>query len=66
MSDETANMVGDCDRCNAAHEAEPSHEGQWGEGPIWAVTCPVDGLTQWHTREGVRPAPAKRGWTWDA
>lgn len=42
-----------CDGCGGVHEATYDHEGRWGEGPIYAVVCPWDGLTSYHTRDGV-------------
>ena len=40
-----------CEFCGATHPAEYSHEGQYGEGPIYAVVCPA--------------GPADRGWVTD-
>lgn len=62
MTTETVTiLVGDCDRCEGAtHEAEYHHEGTFGEGAIFAVTCPEDGLTQFHTREGVTEQQVER------
>lgn len=42
-----------CDECGGEHVAEYSHEGMFGEGPIFAVVCPVDDLTDYYTRERV-------------
>lgn len=39
--------------CGERHEAEYSHHGLHGEGPIFAVTCPKDGLTDYFTEEGI-------------
>lgn len=40
-----------CWHCEQPHEAEYSHEGRFGEGPIFAVVCTVDGLTDYYTTE---------------
>lgn len=48
-------LVDYCDECEQVHHAEPSHEGTFGEGLIYAVVC-VDGLTSYYTAERVRPA----------
>lgn len=29
----------DCDECGERHVAEYSHEGQWGQGAVFAVVC---------------------------
>lgn len=52
-------LVADCQApgCNKVHEAEYSHEGLFDEGPIYAVVCWDDGLTNYHTTEGVYPHP---------
>lgn len=42
-----------CDGCSQIHPAEYSHEGRFGEGAIFAVVCGVDGLTSYHTTEGL-------------
>jgi len=42
-----------CDECGQLHEATYSHEGQWGEGPIYAVVCTQDWLTSYYTAEGL-------------
>jgi hypothetical protein len=42
-----------CFQCEARHEAEYSHEGRFGEGPIYAVVCTEDGLTDYYTTEVV-------------
>ena len=49
----------DCDACGGVHEASYSHEGRYGEGPIFEVPCPVDLRSGFHTLEGVRKAPKK-------
>lgn len=51
MNAETHTAI--CDGCGNVHPAEYSHEGQFGEGPIFAVTCTVDYLTSYHTTEGL-------------
>lgn len=42
-----------CYQCGQRHVAEYSHEGRFGEGPIYAVVCEVDGLTDYYTTEGL-------------
>lgn len=49
----TGTYHAECDRCGKVHEATYHHEGRFGEGHIFAVTCPEDGLTAWHTTEGL-------------
>lgn len=50
-----------CDQCGQPHEATYSHEAQFGQGPIFAVVCPVDDLTDYYTLERVTlPAPVER------
>lgn len=43
----------ECQQCGNRHEAEYSHEGRFGEGPIFAVICD-DGLTDYYTTELVK------------
>lgn len=55
-----------CETCGEMHEGEYHHEGTFGEGPIFAVTCGLDGLTDWFTLAGLfpvepRPAAASLG-----
>lgn len=52
---QTGTVVGtvQCFECGDSHEAEYSHEGRFGEGPIFAVVCTVDYLTSYYTTEGV-------------
>lgn len=40
-----------CHECGEAHEATYSHDGRFGEGPIFAVVCTVDWLTSYYTTE---------------
>lgn len=40
-----------CDQCGQEHDATFSHEGTFGEGPIYAVVCTVDHLTDYYTTE---------------
>lgn len=47
-----------CDRCPDIHPAHYSHEGRFGEGPIYAVVCTADGLTDYWTSELLMP-PAR-------
>lgn len=42
-----------CERCGEAHPAEYSHEGRYGEGHVYAVTCTADLLTDYYTEEGL-------------
>lgn len=42
-----------CHQCGNEHPAEYSHEGRHGEGPIYAVVCTLDHLTDYYTREGL-------------
>lgn len=51
-----------CQRCGKTHEAEYSHEGRFNEGPIFAVVCTDDHLTDYYTEEGLLPLPQ----TWNA
>jgi hypothetical protein len=48
-----ANRTVICHECGQRHVAEYSHEGLHGEGPIFAVVCPVDYLTDYYTTEGL-------------
>ena len=38
-----------CDNCGAEHVAEYSHESLHGQGPIFAVVCTEDELTDYYT-----------------
>jgi hypothetical protein len=38
-----------CETCEQQHVATYSHEGRFGEGPIFEVVCPVDGLSDFYT-----------------
>lgn len=40
-----------CDECGETHVAEYSHEGQFGEGAIFAVVCGE--FTDYYTTERV-------------
>lgn len=40
------------DGCWGTHEGTYSHEGHFGEGPIYAVVCPRDDVTDYYTLEG--------------
>lgn len=46
-------LTGECDGCGGTHEATYSHEGRFGEGPVYAVVCPADHLTTYVTTEGL-------------
>jgi len=41
----------DCanENCGSVHTATFSHDGDYGQGRIYAATCPVDGLTDYYT-----------------
>ena len=54
MGQETKHYVR-CHECNGAHAATYSHEGRFGEGAIYAVVCPEDGLTGYYTSEALDP-----------
>jgi hypothetical protein len=43
-----------CDNCGEPHMATYSHEGNFGEGPIYAVVCTADQLTDYYTGERVQ------------
>lgn len=50
------NLTASCLRCGDRHPARYSHESRFqGEGPIYAVFCPVDDyvLVGYFTREGL-------------
>lgn len=47
-----------CHECGRTHPAEYSHEGRYGEGPIYAVVCDADHLTDYYTAYAVREVPA--------
>lgn len=49
MTEITRHVI--CDECGQRHIAEESHEGQHGEGTIYAVVCTVDWLTDYYTAE---------------
>lgn len=49
----SATLIGECDGCGGAHPATYSHEGQFGEGPIYEVPCPEDGLSTMVTQAGL-------------
>ena len=40
-----------CDHCPWFHRADYSHEGQYGEGPIYGAICADDHLTDYYTTE---------------
>ena len=50
---EAPKLAAQCLECGDWHEAEYSHEGRFGEGPIYAVVCTVDYLTSYYTGEIV-------------
>ena len=43
----------ECRNCGAAHAATYHHEGSFGEGAIFEVICPVDGLSDFVTVWGL-------------
>lgn len=43
-----------CENCGNDHVAEYSHEGRYGEGPIYAVVCDADNLTDYYTTYAIR------------
>jgi len=43
----------DCDNCGSLHIAEFSHIGQFDQGPIFAVVCTVDDLTDYYRESRV-------------
>jgi len=53
QSPEPRQLLGGCDGCGQYHAASYSHEGHYGEGPVYAVVCPVDHLTTYVTTEGL-------------
>ena len=57
-----AQGIVDCYECGDPHEANYSHDGRFGEGPIYAVVCPVDDLIDYYTTEVVEfPDSPERG-----
>lgn len=42
-----------CYHCPDEHEGNYSHDGRFGEGPIYAVVCTVDHLTAYYTLEAA-------------
>lgn len=42
-----------CDHCGKKHVAEYSHDGVFGEGPIYAVVCEQDGLTDYYRESAL-------------
>jgi hypothetical protein len=38
-----------CDDCSQKHEAVYSHEGEFGQGPVYAVVC--NGFTDYYLEE---------------
>jgi hypothetical protein len=42
-----------CQECGAKHVAEYNHEGDYDQGPIYAVVCTADHLTDFYTAEAV-------------
>lgn len=50
-----------CDNCGKYHSATYDHEGMYNEGPVHAVTCPQDELTDYYTNERLEPREAVAG-----
>jgi hypothetical protein len=48
-----------CFECGERHEAVPVHVSET-QGQIYAVVCPVDGLTDYYTSEVTEPMPPRR------
>jgi hypothetical protein len=42
-----------CDNCGGRHIAEFSHIGNWNQGPIFAVVCTEDNLTDYYRESAV-------------
>lgn len=55
MTDDTLpdTIVVVCHECGAEHLGTYSHLGQYGEGPIYAVVCTADDLTDYYTLEAA-------------
>lgn len=53
----TPQYVSPCRGCEAEHHAEPAHLDRWSNRQLYAVVCPVDGLTDYVTAELLRAAP---------
>lgn len=50
-----------CDTCGDQHVATYSHEGRFNEGPVHAVVCPKDHLTDYYTSERLEaPKPVAK------
>jgi len=43
-----------CDSCGKVHEGEYAHHATYSGAMVYVVTCPVDGLSDFITREWVR------------
>lgn len=43
----------ECDTCGERHPATYHHDGQFGEGPVYEVTCTRDGLADYYLTERV-------------
>lgn len=48
-----ANITITCHNCGQDHIGEYSHEGRWGEGPIFVVICIKDDLADYYTQESA-------------
>jgi len=47
-----------CEHCGANdHEAVYDHEGRFHEGPVYAVECPADLLTDYYTAQMIDTEP---------
>jgi hypothetical protein len=40
-----------CDHCGQEHDAWPAHADRFNGAQLYAVVCPVDGLTDYYTAE---------------
>jgi hypothetical protein len=51
MTHTTTTLTVICDECGERHEAEYSHEGNFGQGAIYAVVCGE--FTDYYTSERI-------------
>jgi hypothetical protein len=42
-----------CYACDGIHEATPAHLDQYNGRQLWAVVCPVDGLTAYYNSDAL-------------
>lgn len=50
-----------CPGCDELHEAAYDHEGEFGQGPIFATFCPKDNLADYHTLDGLHHTSTAAG-----